>query len=68
MKSLKIVNYLVVIAILIIALLTDWTHQKWILPLIIMISLASTFLVNRRLRIIISIILLLLLVFSAVFA
>ena len=58
-KKWGIIDYLVIATIIIILLATSWTEKgKWILSSVLIISLTSTFLTNKTIKIIIAILLL----------
>ena len=57
-KKWGIIDYLVIATIIIILLATSWTEKgKWILSSVLIISLTSTFLTNKTIKIIIAILL-----------
>ena len=60
--------YLVIATIIIILLATSWTEKgKWILSSVLIISLTSTFLTNKTIKIIIAILLLITLIITLYF-
>ena len=51
-KKWGIIDYLVIATIIIILLATSWTEKgKWILSSVLIISLTSTFLTNKTIKI-----------------
>ena len=60
--------YLVIATIIIILLATSWTEKgRWILSSVLIISLTSTFLTNKTIKIIIAILLLITLIITLYF-
>ena len=67
-KKWGIIDYLVIATIIIILLATSWTEKgKWILSSVLIISLTSTFLTNKTIKIIIAILLLITLIITLYF-
>ena len=67
-KKWGIIDYLVIATIIIILLATSWTGKgKWILSSVLIISLTSTFLTNKTIKIIIAILLLITLIITLYF-
>ena len=67
-KKWGIIDYLVIATIIIILLATSSTEKgKWILSSVLIISLTSTFLTNKTIKIIIAILLLITLIFTLYF-
>ena len=67
-KKWGIIDYLVIATIIIILLATSWTEKgKWILSSVLIISLTSTFLTNKTIKIIIDILLLITLIITLYF-
>ena len=67
-KKWGIIDYLVIATIIIIPLATSWSVKgKWILSSVLIISLTSTFLTNKTIKIIIAILLLITLIITLYF-
>ena len=67
-KKWGIIDYLVIATIIIILLATSWTEKgKSILSSVLIISLTSTFLTNKTIKIIIAILLLITLIITLYF-
>ena len=67
-KKWGIIDYLVIATIIIILLATSCTEKgKWILSSVLIISLTSTFLTNKTIKIIIAILLLITLIITLYF-
>ena len=67
-KKWGFIDYLVIATIIIILLATSWTEKgKWILSSVLIISLTSTFLTNKTIKIIIAILLLITLIITLYF-
>ena len=67
-KKWGIIDYLVIATIIIILLATSWTEKgKCILSSVLIISLTSTFLTNKTIKIIIAILLLITLIITLYF-
>ena len=67
-KKWGIIDYLVIATIIIILLATSSTEKgKWILSSVLIISLTSTFLTNKTIKIIIAILLLITLIITLYF-
>ena len=67
-KKLEIIDYLVIATIIIILLATSWTEKgRWIISSILIISLTSTFLTNKIIKIMIAILLLVTLIVTFYF-
>ena len=67
-KKWGIIDYLVIATIIIILLATSWKEKgRWILSSVLIISLTSTFLTNKTIKIIIAILLLITLIITLYF-